>query len=61
MTKKEWQAFGGLADDRSILIKKADKASCVVVWCRDDFIKEANKQLEDKIVYKDVNFKETIF
>ena len=27
---------------------------------RDDYIKEANKQLEDKAVYKDVDFKETI-
>ena len=32
----------------------------MVVWCRDDYIKEANKQLEDKTVYKDVDFKETI-
>ena len=32
----------------------------MVVWCRDDYIKEANKQFEDKSVYKDINFKETI-
>ena len=32
----------------------------MVVWCRDDYIKEVNKQLEEKTVYKDVNFKETI-
>ena len=32
----------------------------MVVWCRDDYSKEANKQLEDKTVYKDINFKETI-
>ena len=31
----------------------------MVVWCRDDCIKEANKQLEDKSVYKDINFEET--
>ena len=30
----------------------------MVVWCRDDYIKEANKQLEDKTVYKDIDFKE---
>ena len=32
----------------------------MVVWRRDDNIKEANKQLEDKSVYKDFDFKETI-
>ena len=46
--------------NRSIVIKQADKGSCVVVWCRDDYIKKANKQLEDKTVYKDISFKETI-
>ena len=60
MPKEEWEALRGVADDRSIVIKQADKGSCVVVWCRDDYIKEANKQFEDKGVYKDINFKETI-
>ena len=60
MSKEEWEALRGLADDRSIVIKQADKGSCVVVWCRDDYIKEANKQLEAKTVNKDINFKETI-
>ena len=60
MSKEEWEALRGLADDRSIVIKQSDKGSCVVVWCRDDYIKEANKQLEDKTVYKDIDFKETI-
>ena len=48
------------ADDRSIFIKKTDKSSCVVVWCRDDYIKEANKHLEDKAIYKDIHCKGTI-
>ena len=50
----------GLADDRSIVIKKANKGLCVVVWCRDDYIKEAENQLKDNTVYNDVNFKETM-
>ena len=41
----------------SIVKKQVDKSSCVVVWCRDDYIKEVNKQLEDKTVHKDINFK----
>ena len=40
--------------------KKADQGSCVVVWCRDDYIKEAENQLKDNTVYKDVNSKETM-
>ena len=60
MSKEEWEALRGLADDGSIVIKQADKGTCVVVWCKDDYIKETNKQLEDKTVYKDIDFKETI-
>ena len=58
-SKEEWEGLRWLADDKSIVVKQADKGSCVVVWCRDDCIKEANKQLEDKSVYKDINFEET--
>ena len=48
-----------LADDRTIVIKKADKGSCVVVWDHNNFVKEAEKQLNDiKDVYKDVCFNE---
>ena len=38
MNKEEWDVLKGLADDRSIVIKKVDKGSCVVVWCRDGYI-----------------------
>ena len=31
ISKKEWNTLRGLADDRSIVIKQADKGSCVVV------------------------------
>ena len=51
MSEKEWEALRGLAGDR-----QTDKGSCVVVRCRDDCIKEANKQLENKTVYKVINF-----
>ena len=49
-----------LADDRSIVIKKADKGSSVVVLDRYDYIAEAEKQLKDQNVYKDVDFTEKI-
>ena len=45
-----------LANDRSIVIKKADKGSCVVMWDRENYIAEAEKQFSDKNVYRDVNF-----
>ena len=49
-----------LANDRSIVIKKADKGSCVVVWDQNDYIAVAEKQLSDGIIYKDINFKDKI-
>ena len=42
------------------MIKKADKGSCVVVWDRNDYIKEAEKQLNDTNVYTDVCFNEKL-
>ena len=44
-----------LADNRSIVIKKADKASCVV-WDRWDYIKQAQKQHGDSTVYEEINY-----
>ena len=49
-----------LADDRNLLIKKADKGSCVVVWDRNNYLMEAEKQLSDKNVYKEVKFNEKL-
>ena len=56
LSKEEWKALRSLANDRNIVIKKADKGSCVVIWDRSDYIMEAEKQLNDKAVYRDVNF-----
>ena len=47
-----------LVNCKSVVIKKADKGSCVVVWDREDYTAEAERQLGDVTVYKDVNFKE---
>ena len=47
-----------LADDRSIVIKKADKGSCIFVWDRNDYVRETEKQLEDQNVYRKVAFKD---
>ena len=54
LTKGEWLAMRSLADDRSIIIKQADKGSCVVVWDGNDYLVEGCRQLADEVIYKDV-------
>ena len=44
-----------LKDDKSIIIKDADKGATVIVWDREDYLKEARKQLKDKEVYLEVS------
>ena len=44
LTSKERQALYNLKNDKNIVIKGADKGSAVVVWDRQDYIKEAEKQ-----------------
>ena len=46
--KEEWEAFYSLKDDPSFIIKGADKGSVVVACDRDDYLKEAYRQLDDK-------------
>ena len=41
ISRKEKLALDSLKCDRSIVIKEADKGSWVVVWHREDYIKEA--------------------
>ena len=49
-----------LANNMSIVTKKIDKGFCVVVWYCEDYISEAEKQLGDRNVDKDIDFKEKI-
>ena len=59
-SKREWQTMRALADDRSMVIKKTDKGSTAVVWDRNDYILEVERQLNDANAYKDVSFNEKI-
>ena len=59
-SKEEWQAMRPLVNDRSVVIKKSDKGLCVVVWDREDYIAETERQLGGVTVYKDVAFKENM-
>lgn len=45
-----------LADERSIVINKASKGSVVVVWDRNGYFKETQKQLGDEKIYRKKNF-----
>ena len=60
MSREEWQAVRSLTDGRCIVIKKADKGSCVVVWDRSNYLLEAERQLSDTKVYRDVSDTENI-
>ena len=42
------------------VIQKADKDSAVVVWDRNDYVKEAQKQLGDGNVYRKANYIEKL-
>ena len=57
LSQEEWRAIRTSAEDRSIVIKKADKGSFIVVWDRADYLREAEKQLSDKKLYQEVQFK----
>ena len=43
LSKEDWIAMRSLADDRSIVIKKADKVSYIVVWDKHDYLTETEK------------------
>ena len=57
LSQEDWRAIRMLADDRSIVIKKSDKGFGIVVWDRADYLREAEKQLSDKNVYQEIQFK----
>ena len=54
LTKGERDAIYLLKNDNSVIIKEADKGSAVVVWDREDYLKEAKNQLNYKNVYKEL-------
>ena len=51
LTREEYLTMRNLQEDRSVIIKLADRGSAVVIWDRNDYLKEAKKQLSDKSTY----------
>ena len=54
LTKEERQAIDSLRNDTSIIIKEADKGSGIVIWDREDYLKEAESQLDNQSVYENL-------
>ena len=52
MTNEEYRILEVLKEMRSIVIKKADKGSNIVILNREYYIKEAMRQLSDKKFYR---------
>ena len=46
-TPLDWLVMRALTVDPNIIIKPADKGSCVMVWDRKDYLAEADSQLKD--------------
>ena len=55
LTREERVALFDLKNDKTIVIKGADKGSTVVVCDRDDNIQKTEKQVGDKETYEEVN------
>ena len=58
ISAEEWKVLRGLAADKTIIIKGADKGSSVVVWDRSYYLHGASRQLQDQNICKDVKFNE---
>ena len=43
-----------------MVIKEADKGSAVVFWDREDYVMEADRQLNDKQVYEEIEEDPTV-
>ena len=55
-TSEDWKALRSLAADKQIVIKKADKGSCAVIWDRDNYPAEAERQLKDEMFIEMLTF-----
>ena len=58
LNREEYLSMRSLQNDRSIIIKPADKGSAVVVWDRQDYLKETERKLSDSSIYKEVKVTE---
>ncbi|XP_013868522.1 uncharacterized protein LOC106520812, partial [Austrofundulus limnaeus] len=60
LTREERKAIKELNDNKTIIIKPADKGGAVVVWDRNEYIREAQRQLNDPKNYKKLSINPTL-
>ena len=53
LNASEQEALKTLRNDPTIIIKEADKGSAVVVWDREDYLKEADNHLLNSASYSE--------
>ena len=58
LSKEEYLTMPSLQNGRSVVIKPADRGSAVVIWDRNDYLMEAEKQLNDKKTYEEIRITE---
>ena len=49
VSNAEVQAIKNLRNSEQVIVKPADKGGAIVIWPRESYIAEANKQLNDKL------------
>ena len=59
LTNSERKALYDIKNDKNIEIKSADKCAEVLVWDTEDYIIEAEKQLDNEEVYEEVSNEST--
>ena len=55
LSSEEINALDELKSNTHIIIKPADKGGKIVIWDRNDYIKEAHRQLNDQTYYIQIN------
>ena len=60
LSSSELYALKSFKSDYNVVIKEADKGSAVVVWDRGDYIMEADRQLNDRQVYEEIEVDPTV-
>ena len=58
LSKEEYLTMCSLQNDRSGFLKPAEKGSVVVIWDRNDYLKEAERQLCDEKTYEEIRITE---
>ena len=56
VSREEWKALRDLVENKRGVFKNADKTSCVVIWDREDYLKEGDRQLSDNKIYTNFRY-----